>query len=464
MPRTEVYCCSTLLSAVTAAVAAGLGPGTPAGAEVGVESGVAAGVGPDGAVRRVLLVADYAPEAEAGTPLPEREGSAGLLALFDLVVDLNQLIAPHHPGGWSPGADAAPLLGRLLRERWELGDQVSLVVEPYQLNFARWLPQLFPDAPLTVVADGLMAYGPSRRPVPARLAARVRELVHLDLVPGLVPVYLSEHGVPARPVPSSAVRRLLDGLAADRRVPVGTGSGTGGALVLGQYLSALHILTPDEEEQLYLEAVLAAGGGARPVAFKPHPAASPLSAPALRDRAAEHGVALELLPASGPAELLFASGRWTSVHGCFSTGLFTASTLYGLPATASGTELLLERLTPYQNSNRIPVTLADRLLGPGGTPPPDPGGRPEVGALVRAVSYCMQSALYPELRDEAGQTLAAYPQDARRYVKRRRLTALGLPGGRPAAAGPGAQAATERVRTRAPGILAVLRRDERAMR
>ena len=48
--------------------------------------------------------------------------------------------------------------------------------------------------------------------------------------------------------------------------------------------------------------------------------------------------------------------------GCFSTALCTASAFYGIPVARIGTEPLLDRLTPYQNSNRVPVTLVDALL------------------------------------------------------------------------------------------------------
>ena len=68
------------------------------------------------------------------------------------------------------------------------------------------------------------------------------------------------------------------------------------------------------------------------------------------------------------AEVLFYQRlRPALVVGCFSTALLTASALYGLPVARIGTELLLERLAPYQNSNRVPVTIVDALLpGPGG--------------------------------------------------------------------------------------------------
>jgi hypothetical protein len=138
------------------------------------------------------------------------------------------------------------------------------------------------------------------------------------------------------------------------------------------------------------------------------------------------------------AEVLYQRMRPALVVGCFSTALLTASALYGLPVARVGTELLLERLTPYENSNRIPVTVVDALL-------PELGDRAAVtgqrtgmdvealGALVRAVGFAMQPRILPRLRADAERYLAGN-LDARtlRYFKRRRLTSLALPGGVPA--------------------------------
>jgi len=47
------------------------------------------------------------------------------------------------------------------------------------------------------------------------------------------------------------------------------------------------------------------------------------------------------------------------VIGCFSTALTTASAFFGIPVARVGTDLLLERITPYENSNRVPLTVID---------------------------------------------------------------------------------------------------------
>ncbi len=138
------------------------------------------------------------------------------------------------------------------------------------------------------------------------------------------------------------------------------------------------------------------------------------------------------------AEVLYQRMRPALVVGCFSTALLTASALYGLPVARVGTELLLERLTPYENSNRIPVTIVDGLL-------PDLADTAAVaeqrqgmevaalGALVRAVGFAMQPKVLPRLRAEAEAWLAGNLNErTQRYFKRKRLTSLALPGGVPA--------------------------------
>jgi hypothetical protein len=113
------------------------------------------------------------------------------------------------------------------------------------------------------------------------------------------------------------------------------------------------------------------------------------------------------------------------VVGCFSTALITARRHFDLPVATVGGEMVLERLTPYENSNRIPATITDALLprlsadGSLEEPPPV-----DLGALVGAVGYCMQSEVYPELRESAAAYLDAHGPT--RYFKRQRLAALDL--------------------------------------
>ena len=425
--RTQIFFASTLYGAATLAAALDAGRFAPAD-------------------QRLLLVSNNATNPETSHPLNAMPGFERLRGRFDRVLSWNEAIRPFHPGGWSPRADDVPLWERYLRQRWGLGDQpgytgwtgdeVELVLESIQVAPALTVARLFPDAPIDAYADGLMSYGPTRDKLDPLVGSRVRRLLHLELIPGLTPLLLSEFGVPAEVVPADAFTAVLAELAQDVPPSV-TAAPRGGALLLGQYLSALDILSPEEEEQLHLRMLRgAARRGHQKVVFKPHPVAPARYSRALEKEAGELGVELTVLGSPVLAEALYERMRPALVVGCFSTALLTASAFYGLPVARTGTGQLLERVTPYQNSNRIPVTLVDAVL-----PDLDDGTsatafEPCTGAeltdLVRAVGFCMQAEVYPELRPEAERFLSTrLDATTWRYFKRRRLTALALPGAIP---------------------------------
>ncbi|MGP9019020.1 polysialyltransferase family glycosyltransferase [Streptomyces sp. BR1] len=379
--------------------------------------------------RRLLLISNNAPIPETSPSLDTMPGFDLLRERFDGVLSWNAMIAPLHPGGWGPRADDVPLWERQLRREWDLGDdRIELAVESIQVNPAGAVAQLFPDAPLHVYADGLMSYGPTRNKLDPLVGSRVRRVLHLDLVPGLEPLLLGEFGTPAEVIPTAAFTKVVNELAVESgelEVPEGA------ALLLGQYLAALSILTEAEEEELHISMLKgAAGRGHRRIVFKPHPSAPPAWSRSLRTEAEKLDVELTILDSPLLAEVLYERIGPGLVVGCFSTALLTASAFYGIPAARTGTELLLDRLTPYQNSNRVPVTLVDALLPPLTGPSPEPPT--DLAALVSAVGYAMQSEIRPDLRGTAERYLSHHLTDHTwRYFKRRRLTTLALPGAIP---------------------------------
>lgn len=387
--------------------------------------------------RRILLVCNNAATPETTPGLDEMPGYERLRERFDDVLSYNETIFPFHPGGWSPRQDDLPLWERFLRHEWQLGDDdVELAVESIQVNPSLGIAQIFTGAPVTVYADGLMSYGPTRNKIDPLVGTRVDRVLHLDLVPGLKPLLLTEFGVPAEIVPTPAITKVLAEL-------VSSGDALPEieepALLLGQYLSALGILSDDEEEALHVRMLKGAAGlGHDKVVFKPHPSAPARFTRSLEQEAEKLGVELTVLDTPVLAEVLYQRMRPALVVGCFSTALLTASALYGLPVAQVGTELLLERLTPYENSNRVPVTIVHALL-------PELGDRSAVteqrrsldvdalGALVRAVGFAMQPKILPGLREETEGYLAKnLSERTLRYFKRKRLTSLALPGGLPA--------------------------------
>jgi hypothetical protein len=303
---------------------------------------------------------------------------------------------------------------------------------------------------VTVYADGLMSYGPTRDKLDGLLTTRIDRLLHLDLVPGLEPLLLSEYGVGAQTVPSDAFTKVLADVAAaqddndDTDGAADTGVSAlpeGAALLLGQYLSALSILTAAQEQELHLRMVRGAVElGHRKIIFKPHPSAPSGWSEPLEAEARRLGAELTVFDAPVLAEVLYQRIQPALVVGCFSTALLTAAAFYGIPVARTGTERLLNQLAPYQNSNRVPVTLVDLLVPDladadavtGGRLPSRDAVAREVTPLLRTVGYCMQAQAYPELRDEAiGYLSTKLDTRTWRYFKRRRLTSLALPGGVP---------------------------------
>jgi len=414
-PRTtQIFCASTLYGVVTLAAA--------------IDSDLF-----EDAERRVLLVFNNTATPETSLPLDAMPGFEPLRDHFDEVLSWNEAIRPFHPGSWTPRPDDIPLFERYLRLLWGLGDdRVELVLESIQVTPALTVAQLFTGAPVDVYADGLMSYGPTRNKLDPLVGTRVRRLLHLELVAGLTPMLLTEFDVPPVVVPTSAFLKAMGELTAsvEELPPLPENA----ALLLGQYLSALNILSPEEEEDLHVRMLKGAvEQGHRTVVFKPHPSAPARFSRALESEAEKLGVDLTVLDTPVLAEVLFEKARPALVVGCFSTALFTASALYDLPAARIGTELLLERLTPYQNSNRVPVVLADAVL-------PDLEGRrgeqavpaDTLNDLVVALGFTMQSQIHPPLRPAAERYLSKHlgPR-TRRYFRKKRLTSLGLPGGIP---------------------------------
>ncbi|MFE3720728.1 polysialyltransferase family glycosyltransferase [Streptomyces cyaneofuscatus] len=393
--------------------------------------------------RRVLVVCDNTAVPEAGPALDELPGFERLRGRFDDVVSWNAAIAPLHPGGWSPRPDDVPLWERHLRLAWALGDDdVELAVASIEAGRAKAITGIFAGAPVDVYADGPADYGPTRDKLDPLVGTRVRRLLHLDLVPGLKPLLLAEFGVEPQVVAAEGFLKVVGELAA---APAEPPSAEAPALLLGQNLSAPGLISAPEEEELYLRMVRGAVAlGHTRLVFQPHPAAPAPWPPSIQAEAERLGAELTVLDTGFPqapvlAEVLYERMRPALVVGCFSTALLTASAFYGLPVARVGTELLLDRLSPYENADRMAVTLVDALLPELGDRVaveerrPADGAEREVSALVAAVGYAMRPRLHPGLRAAAERYLSTRLTPVTwRYFKRRRLTSLGLPGGVPA--------------------------------
>ncbi|QIJ64354.1 polysialyltransferase family glycosyltransferase [Streptomyces sp. JB150] len=427
MPHTtQIFQVSTLYGAATLAAA--------------LDAGL---FGPRGEARRILLVSNNAAVPETALRLDEMHGYARIAGRFDSVVSWNEAIRPYHPSSWGPRGNDTVIWQRAFRLAWGIGerDRIDLAVESIQVSPGRALAAIFSEAAVHVYADGLMSYGPTRNRLPLTIGWRIRRLLHLDLIPGLTPLLLSEFGVQPEVVPDAAFRRVLDEISEDaagdpRLAPVLAQKPT--AVLLGQYLAAIDILSADEEEDLHVRMLTgAARAGHRSVVFKPHPTAPASYSAALSKAAAEAGVRLTVLDAPLLAETLYHHARPELVVGCFSTAMVTASAYYGVPVGRVGTALVMNRLKPYANSNRVPLAVVDHLvpdLERDGTPAVLGAAPASLPPLVRAIGFCMQPETYRSLREPTVAWLHEHLADSPpHYFPELRLAELGLPGSRPQA-------------------------------
>jgi len=376
---------------------------------------------------RILLTVNAAMVPEATPSLEDIPHLAALLQRFDRVESVGALVAPVLPTQWEPGPEDLAVLERLLRRVWGIGSaRVQLFLQSPQVPPSRTMAALFAGAELTVVGDGLMTYAPLRVTLPNPTLSRMIGVVYADIVPGVEPFVLAERGIARHPVPVDRLQVVVDEVAADVVDPELARLAQDPAptvLVLGQYLASLGLVSASEEHAMQAEMVERARAWhpAR-IVFKPHPSAPPALSDAVVERAREHDLDVVVYQGDVPAEIVAQRLGVTAVVAGFSTALPTLRALTGTPIASVGNAELLARFDPYENSNRMPVTIVDALTRDDSpvTPLPD---------LVATTAYTMQPRLMRHLRPLAVRTIAAMsPAERARYIGERRLTELRLPG------------------------------------
>ncbi len=427
VPTHEIYEASSLFQVVALCAA--------------IDSGVVS----DPGRLRTLVLCTNAPAPELAAPLEESQIVAEASSRFTYVVSLNTLLYPLAPRDFSPRARDMSWVRPLLSSYLGVGPgaDVVLYLESLQSDPGLALARVFWDSKIVVHADGLMVYGPSRTRFPASITQRVSGILYPQFVPGLEPLLLREASPRHIPLPLEDLKATVAGFLTEvTEAPV---PGEPYALVLGQYLSALGVLEPAEEYELSARMIAYAHERTELlVVFKPHPSAPEPVLWRLREFAESRGIRLHVARGGAIAEFLFHAYPPDLVVSSFSTALATAQFGYGIPVAALGTDLLLERLTPYENSNRVPVTIADALMGVDGAAQSyreryglGPGTS-ELSALINAVAYACQPDLNPDLA-EGARSFASWhmeglphtahkePQPAwRRYIKLKRARAAGI--------------------------------------
>ncbi|MBM6589092.1 polysialyltransferase family glycosyltransferase [Brevibacterium sp. RIT 803] len=414
--------------------------------------------------RRILVIANNSFAPELTPAADDMPGSASLLTHFDLIVDWNATVWPNHPKAFGISGERAPLMQRSLRSGWAIADDepIDLIVESLPGHPAGVLTQIFTTARISVHSDGLMSYGPIRNPLSLPQYQRLSAIYYTDLLPGITPRQLAEHSPDRVALPAADLKSVIDDMAAEVAPELAAADLTDlipdSAMVLGQYLAQIDLITAEEELDLHLQMIdEVKARGLSTVIFKPHPTSARTTTEPLRKRSHELGLEFVLADVPLLAEIVIATTQPQLVVSCYSTGLATARALFGTATAAIGTSMMLQVLTPYQNSNRIPVTIVDALhtggyvlpgdlaevtdapvhamsaTGQMGSGAPFSGsqayGTKDLGPLIDAVTYCMQSETASYLRGNAIEFLeSALGDEDMKYFKRKRLSKLDLPG------------------------------------
>jgi hypothetical protein len=313
----------------------------------------------------------------------------------------------------------------------ELGDDddVELVVGTSTLGAGRALTRRFGDVPVTLLAAGASAYGPAPAALQGRLAKRVRRMLHVDLVPGLDPVLLPGRVLTTRVVPGEHVRTAAAALPGPGPVPDPT------TLVLGRSGPWAGALDRDAQNALLVAMVQRCSeAGHSRIVLLLDPDTSPRTHRQLDKAARAARADLTVVADDTPVEAWLALDGISLVVGSASEDLLVARAVFGRRVAQLDTEVVVKRLHPFDDPRRTAATLVGATVPDLRTWTSTPGGedvRPvDLTGLMGTVAYAMQPALLAERRAAAVGFLEVHPDVQRRFVRRRRLSELRLPGGK----------------------------------
>ncbi|WP_298967030.1 polysialyltransferase family glycosyltransferase [uncultured Roseibium sp.] len=314
---------------------------------------------------KVLLVSEHNTNPEIEHQLWDyvKANKEPLTKYFTNFYFLNELIAPLHPHKWtSPGSDIQRFSYRNVFSR-SIGvrskDKIELLVESIQIPPAKTLCELFSRENIFIYSDGLMTFGPTRNRLPANIGSRIKKVFYLDLIPGLKPNLLREFGVTTTALNCDRLLELINSISQLRLSKDSSKNFDGCPVVLGQYISGLGLCTNEEEIDLYFQAIKKSFelGGRKRVFFKPHPTFSSGLLHRLEAKLNKQAIEFSFLNSLHIFEELLLHSKPLFIVSVFSTGLATANRLFGIPCYSFRTEYFLDKLTPYENSNRIPAAL-----------------------------------------------------------------------------------------------------------
>jgi len=307
---------------------------------------------------------------------------------------------------------------------------VELVVGSGSLEAGRALARRLLEVSITLVAVDGDAYGPTPDLVRGRFARLVGRVLHLDLAPELAPMLLAERRVPATPVPLDDLHAVAATLPAPAAVVDPT------TLVLGSSGRWHEALDAERQADLLVALVqrCAEAGHSRVVVLL-DPGTRPRVRRQLEKAAAAVRADLTLVDDGTPTAQWLASGAVRFVVGSADPDLLVAQAAYGVRTAQLDTDVVLKRLAPFSDPRRTGATLVQALVpdlrswtsAPEGEAP----AAVDLPGMVSAVAYAMQPELLAGHRAAVIEHLTSVDDDVRRrFVRRRRLGELRLPGGK----------------------------------
>ncbi|HEY0240561.1 MAG TPA: hypothetical protein VGC37_18170 [Friedmanniella sp.] len=312
-------------------------------------------------------------------------------------------------------------------------DDVELVVGTGAVRTGRALTRRWRDAPVLLVAAGAAAYGPTPAALEGRLTRRADRVLHPALVPGLRPLLLAERSVPTRAVPLEDVRTVSAALALEGGVPTALADPT--TLVLGRSADWAGALDRDQQTDLVTAMVQrCAEAGHSRIVLLLDTEPSERTRRHLERTARDARADVALVVDDGPLDGWFARDGVGLVVGCASEDLLVARQVHRRRVAQLDTEVVLRRLAPYADPRRTGATLVEATVPDLRTWTASPEGEEleavDLAGLMGTVGYAMAPELLAGRRASAIGFLETHPRTRRRFVRRRRLTELRLPGGK----------------------------------
>lgn len=379
--------------------------------------------------RRALVVFGRAPVPETALLPHEQPGMSAASARFDDVIVFDELVQPSDPGRWSPRADDRPVLARLLRQIWGIGDDsVTIVVDrPLTEQPVEWLLSAFYGCEVIRLMTGVAGYGPASQEPGWALARRTSRRLYRAVVPGLSPwperdEDRSGQGMATVAIPAAALGALIDEVAVAAGVETSEPGAGRTALVLAESFVAAGLLTRDQETALWREALEAAvAADVSDVVVLADPIVPANLGIRLGHTAAE-GVRVALVEHPAPAEVYLARMRPAVVVGTMSAALLQAWT-DGARVVTVGTKQIKEQLRPYSHPARLPWVVVDAVLREDDRW----AAAADLEGLIHAVAFCMYPERFAGDRAEVMAFLEALePHEVGRYTTMNRAQKLGL--------------------------------------